>query len=200
MNAATPSTDTYHHGNLRRALIDEAGHVLESDGAEAITFRGLARSLGVSHAAPGHHFADRNELLAELAADGYRGLADVLEEAMEGQPPATWLQRTGEAYVRFGLTHPERYRMMFGSQLMSGDCPERLDQEGTRAYLLLLKAAYEGEATGDPDAYRIGTAELAAWSIVHGAVMLWLDGQLGVRLTEEEFHGLVKTMLAERLG
>lgn len=199
MSSATAS-DTYHHGNLRQALIDEAGQVLESGGAEAITFRGLARSLGVSHAAPGHHFADRQELLAELAADGYRSLADALEEAMEGQPSPTWLQRTGEAYIRFGLTHPERYRMMFGSRLMSGDCPERLEQEGRRAYRLLLKAAYGGEAAADPDAHRIGTAELAAWSMVHGAVMLWLDGQLGDRLTEEEFHGLVETMLAERLG
>ncbi len=72
------ATDTYHHGNLRQALIDAAAGVLEDEGADAVTFRGLARALGVSHAAPGHHFTDRAGLLAELAADGYRGLADAM--------------------------------------------------------------------------------------------------------------------------
>lgn len=200
MKPATGSTDTYHHGHLRRALIEEAGRVLESDGADAITFRGLARSLGVSHAAPAHHFTDRDELLAELAADGYAGLADALEKAMDGQPAQCWLRRTGEAYVHFGLAHPECYRMMFGSQLMTEECPQRLAEESTRAYLLLLKAAYQSEPAGDPEAYRIGTPELAAWSTVHGAVMLWLDGQLGDRVDEPEFHDLVQSMLAERFG
>ena len=190
-------TDTYHHGDLRQALIDEAGTTLEQAGVDAISFRALARALGVSHAAPGHHFSDRNELLSELAADGYSGLADALAAAMEGQSPDTWLHRTGVAYVSFALANPERYRMMFASRLMSEDCPDRLRVESSRAYLLLLQAAYRGVPEVEPADYRLDTPELRAWSIVHGAVMLWLDGQLGPKVDEATFLQLAEDMLSE---
>lgn len=194
---SSPQTDTYHHGDLRRALIDEAGKALEGGGVDAISLRGLARVLGVSHAAPGHHFSDRNELLSELAADGYAGLADALSAAMDGRPPSTWLARTGEAYIRFALANPQRYRMMFASRLMTGDCPERLSAESRRAYMLLLKAAHRQEPQGDESDYRLKTPELTAWSLVHGSVMLWLDGQLGPDVDENAFLELSTEMLSE---
>lgn len=194
------STDTYHHGNLRQALIDEAARTLERDGAEAITFRGLARSLGVSHAAPGHHFADRHELLAELAADGYAAIADAMTEAMEGAEPEEWLARTGHAYVRFGIAHPELYRMMFASQLMTEECPERLFIESSRAYMLLLRASHRRDLLVDPTTRPMETPELAAWSIVHGAVMLYLDGQLGPMMDRDGFLTLADAMIAGFAG
>lgn len=200
MTPSPTATETYHHGNLRQALLDEAGKVLEHGGVEAISLRGLARALGVSHAAPSHHFADRHELLAELAADGYRGLADAMADAMDGREPDDWLRRSGEAYVRFGLANPQRYRMMFASQLMTGDCPDRLLAESSRAYLLLLRAAYGEDPTVDPSEYRVATLELAAWSMVHGAVMLWLDGRFGSSVDEPTFLDLTDRMLAERLA
>lgn len=190
------ATDRYHHGNLRQALIDEAGAVLERDGVEAITFRGLARTLDVSHAAPGHHFSDRTELLAELAAEGYAGLADAMAEAQENSEPEDWLRRSGQAYVRFGVSNPERYRMMFASRLVSDNCPQSLLNESARAYLLLLRACYRREPDGEPTGYTVEEAELSAWSLVHGAVMLWLDGQLGPSVTEERFLELTDEMLA----
>jgi AcrR family transcriptional regulator len=196
MSSRAPSQTSYHHGNLRQALIEEAGNVLEREGADAISFRGLARSLAVSHAAPGHHFADRHELLAELAADGYAGLADAMAAGMEGAGPEGWLRATGAAYIRFGVANPERYRMMFASRLMTEECPERLLIESSRAYLLLLRAAYGREPAIDPAEYRVGVPELAAWSIVHGAVMLWLDGQLGPQMTEESFLTLAEELVS----
>jgi len=190
-------TDKYHHGDLRRALIEEAARTLERDGVDAVSFRALARALDVSHAAPGHHFTDRNELLSELAADGYAGLADALSTAMADHPPGSWLERTGQAYVRFAVANPERYRMMFASRLMTGDCPDRLRAESSRAYLLLLRAAYEREPEVDPVAYRLQAPELRAWSLVHGSVMLWLDGQLGPNVDEATFIQLTTEMLSE---
>lgn len=191
---------TYHHGDLRRALIEEAGRVLESDGAAAISLRRLARSLGVSHAAPGHHFSDRAELIAELAAVGYAGLADALEEAMAAEPPENWLRATGRAYIRFGMANPERYRMMFASQLMGEDCPEGLRAESSRAYLMLLRASYQDMPDVDPAEYRVEVTELFAWSLVHGAVMLWLDGQLGGSLDKKSFLELIDRILDEKVG
>lgn len=191
---------TYHHGDLRRALLEEAGDVLEREGADAISLRRLARSLGVSHAAPGHHFADRAELLAELAADGYAGLADALADGMAAESAENWLKATGRAYIRFGMANPERYRMMFASQLMGEDCPERLRAESSRAYMMLLQASYQGMPDIDPADYEVGTTELFAWSLVHGAVMLWLDGQLGPGVDRESFLDLTDRILEEKVG
>jgi AcrR family transcriptional regulator len=189
-------THTYHHGNLRQALLDTAGEILETHGAQAISLRGLARELDVSHAAPAHHFRNKTELMAELAADGYRALADAMADAMDGTDPSQWLEVTGRAYIRFGVSNPQRYRLMFTSGLMNEDCPQRLTDEASEAYLLLLRAAYPEAPLPDPATYRLGTAELAAWSVVHGAVMLWLDGQLG-EMEKADFLDLADRMLAE---
>ena len=189
-------TDSYHHGDLRAALLREAGSLLESSGAEAISLRGLARSLNVSHAAPGHHFPTRTTLLAELAADGYAQLARHLADAMATSDPDAWLAATGRAYVRFALANPERYRLMFTSRLTQGDCPDRLRDEASGAYRLLLQAVHQRAPDVDPADYRMAPAELRAWSLVHGAVMLWLDGQLGA-VSEAEFVGLVDEVVAD---
>jgi len=186
----------YHHGSLKEALIDQASEILEKEGAEAITFRRLARELDVSHSAPGHHFADRRELLAELAADGYAGLSEAMEEARAGLEPDEWLNAIGRAYVRFGLANPERYRMMFASRLLAGDCPERLTDESSRAYLLLLEAARQGLPQVDPETYFPEVAEAGAWAMVHGIVMLWLDAQLGPVGTEGQLLDLADGILS----
>lgn len=188
------SADTYHHGDLARALLEEASRILEESGSGAISLRDLARRLGVSHAAPGHHFAGRRGLLSALAADGFTMLADALEAAMEG-PPETWQTETGRAYVRFALANPERYRLMLTTGITSGDCEEGLAYQSSRAYRALLTAVHGGMPDITPEDYRLGARELRAWSVVHGAVMLWIDGQLG-SATEAEFLGLVDEITA----
>lgn len=192
MSTATP----YHHGDLRRALLHEASKVLEESGVGALSMRDLARRLGVSHAAPGHHFESRSGLLDELAADGYRLLADDLEAAMTGEPE-TWANKTGRAYVRFALSHPQRYRLMFTAGITRGECSERLAHESSRAYMALLKSVYGDLSGTDPDDYRLGPGELRSWSLVHGAVMLWIDGQLEDATTEARFLELVDEILAD---
>lgn len=185
----------YHHGNLRADLLEAASKVLEESGAGAISLRGLARSLEVSHAAPGHHFSHRAELLAELAADGYAALADAMERAMASSALENWQTEIGHAYIRFALDNPERYRLMFASRLMAQDCPERLERESGRAYMALLRAVHRGEPDADPEPYEMQSPELGAWAVVHGAVMLWIDGQLGAVRSRQHFEDLVARML-----
>lgn len=185
----------YHHGDLRRALLEEASVVLEEAGPDAISMRELARRLSVSHAAPGHHFAGRADLLQELAAEGYRQLADALEGAMTGERES-WLRETGRAYVRFALANPQRYRLMFTTGITRG-CGEGLSFESSRAYIALLTSVYGDLSHLDPDDYQLGAGELRSWSLVHGAVMLWIDGQLQQSTTEDRFLELVDEMLAD---
>jgi AcrR family transcriptional regulator len=151
-----------------------------------------------SHAAPGHHFASRAELLAELAADGFAALADALEAAMAASEPPASRSETGKAYVRIALANPQRYRLMFASRLLAGECPPRLQRESRRAYHGLLRAVGGSDHEVDLSRYRLGAPELASWSIVHGAVMLWLDGQLGAIESEAAFVELMSSVLDDR--
>ena len=96
---------TYHHGELRPALLRAAAKILEKEGREAISLRDLARRAGVSHAAPYRHFADRQALLAALAEDGFALLAAELQGK-------AWREQA-VAYLRFALANPERFRLMF---------------------------------------------------------------------------------------
>jgi len=96
---------TYHHGDLRPALLRAAGKILEQEGREAISLRDLARRAGVSHNAPYRHFADRGALLAALAEEGYALLA----QALAGKP---WREQA-VTYVHFALANPARFGLMF---------------------------------------------------------------------------------------
>jgi AcrR family transcriptional regulator len=150
---------TYHHGSLRPALLRAAGKTLEKEGAGALSLRAAARNAGVSHNAPYRHFEDRDALLAALAAEGF----ELLGEAMRDHSG----REMGEAYVRFALTHPQRFRLMFGGVLPMAQHPQ-LGEAASRAYEALLGAFKE-----------LPNAELAAaaaWSLVHGLAHLVLDG------------------------
>lgn len=185
----------YHHGDLRNALLEEAGRMIEEDGIAGLSLRGLARRLGVSHAAPGHHFNDRDALLGEIAADGFAALADGLEKALEDEDDLS--VAAGLAYVDVALAAPQRFKLMFASRfLREDDIPERLVEESARAFQALLRLARGDEAEAlEPESYRMGVEEFRDWSLVHGAATLFLDGALGAVGDEEEFRALVVGML-----
>lgn len=191
-------SNTYHHGDLRNALLQEASTVLEAEGAGALSLRALARTLGVSHAAPSHHFANRDALLAELATDGYAALADALEAALERADDADRRVASARAYARFALANPERYRLMFTGRLRFDQAPERLTSEADRAYRALLRTSYTDPPELDMDTYRLGAPELRSWALVHGAVLLYLDGQLIQDMDTDDLVALLEE--AVRIG
>jgi AcrR family transcriptional regulator len=158
---------TYHHGDLRAALLQSAGELLEEQGLAALSLREAARRAGVSHNAPYRHFPDRNALLAALAAEGFA----MLGEAMEGKAG----RERGEAYVRFALARPNRFRLMFGGQLELGKHPELRAAAG-RTYQGLVASFRSREDIADPE-----IAAAAAWSLTHGLAHLLLDGHFPAR-------------------
>jgi AcrR family transcriptional regulator len=108
----------YHHGNLHQALLDRAAEVIAADGIEAVSLRALARDLGVSHAAPRRHFADRRALLVALAREGFRRSVDAMNAGAEraGSDPVARYRALGRSYVQFArenrsffraINHPE---------------------------------------------------------------------------------------------
>lgn len=158
---------TYHHGDLRAVILAEAARLVAQRGADAISLRELAREAGVSHAAPAHHFADRRGLFTELATDGFRLLTAALTDARPRFIDAAL------AYVRFALDHPGHYAVMFDKSLLDGDDQDLRAAEAAAGTELARGVASldDPKAQADP-----ATAELAAWSLVHGFSTLWLNG------------------------
>src|SRR5262245_23788463 len=104
----------YHHGDLRRALLDAALEILAEGGAAGLTLREVARRAGVTHAAPYRHFEDKAALLAAVAEEGFRAVyAEMLARSERVKDPVERLYQIGAAYVLFAVTHPAHFRVMF---------------------------------------------------------------------------------------
>lgn len=172
------SRDPYHHGDLRQAMVNAAIELLRDGGVSALTLRAAARKAGVSQAAPYRHFADRADLLAAVAADGFARLkAAFIHAARSAASPREGLRELARAYVRFGVKHPAEYRVMFGAETAGrGRFPE-LDSQSGSVYQLLIDGIIGLQQlglvkVGDPTAIA-----LTAWSSMHGLVMLVLNGR-----------------------
>jgi AcrR family transcriptional regulator len=184
MEFVTAAKSTYHHGDLRNALVLSAVRLIEDDGLGEFSLRGTAREVGVSANAAYRHFSDKADLLTAVAHHGSDLLAQRMRRAMNatraGKNPAeravNRFKATGRAYVEFALAHPELFEVMFGRcrahSLAPRDPAE--DEAGTYA---LLGEALDDLVTGGvlAPAGRPG-AELKAWVTVHGFARLCLDG------------------------
>ena len=160
---------SYHHGDLQVALIRVAGKMLEKEGVEALKLREVARRAGVSHNAPYRHFAEREALLAALAAEGFEWLGAAQRKAAE----AGGLRGMGEAYVHFALTQPQRFRLMFGGQISIAKHPQ-LREVATKTFEALSGAL----SARVPEAQGAGDSSIAAWALVHGLAQLLLGGRI----------------------
>ncbi len=161
----------YHHGDLRRALLDEAIAAIERGGPAALSLRELARRTRVSHAAPTHHFGDKAGLLTAIASEGFDLLADELHGAFART--GSFLE-VGVAYVGFAVRHRAHFEVMFRPELLRAGDPA-LSAARQRSREALYGSI--GSVPLDPDTDTIG-AGIAAWALVHGLATLYLDGNL----------------------
>jgi len=163
--------DRYHHGDLRRALVEAALELLLEGGTEALGMRELARRVGVSAAAPYRHFRDKQALIQAVAAAGFALFLEAIDKAKADVPAEEQFGAMAEAYVQFALRYPRLYRLMFSSELGKFEDKE-LRRAADAAYESLAVAA----ARQDPEAP--GEAAISAWAFVHVLSMLLLDEQL----------------------
>jgi AcrR family transcriptional regulator len=181
MAGEPPQRATYHHGNLREALIAEAIALLEERGTEGFTLRECARRLGVSPTAVLHHFADICGLLTAVAVVGYQRLTASMARARAeaGDSEVEKFRACGGAYLRFARDEPALYRITFGNQVRC-DHPEVVEA-AEAAYASLtggLTGVLPGGAAADPAS--IGTTAILVWSTLHGLATLANDGRLDV--------------------
>ncbi len=179
----------YHHGDLRRALLEAARELIDEHGPAGLTLREAARRAGVTHAAPYRHFADKEALLAALAEEGFAALHAEIERAMSGLVAGDQLEAVGIAYVRFAHARPAQFRVMFGAEI--GDKRRyaslmRADQAVFDLLCQAIRGAQEAGLIAPGNPARLG---MVHWSMMHGVAALVVDGQMeraGVR--EEHFE------------
>jgi len=174
----------YHHGDLRRALIDTALNLVTEEQDWTFSLREVARRAGVSHRAPYNHFPEKLDLLAAVAAVGFERLRDGMLRAMAGiDEPEARLATICRTYVLLGLENPALYRLMFGPALSdagAGDRPTVAKAAGAQARAVLEDVILQGARSAAfavlPDsADEVALTALSVWSATHGLTMLVID-------------------------
>jgi AcrR family transcriptional regulator len=174
---------SYHHGNLREALIQAALELIAKKGPAGFTFADAARSAGVSSAAPYRHFRDREELITDVARRGFELFADRLEHAWDdGRPePFTAFENVGRAYLAFARDEPAYYSAMFEAGLSFDDDPS-LRQASDRSFAVLRHASDALCARLPPERRPPALMmSLHAWALSHGIASLFSRGDGGRR-------------------
>lgn len=166
---------TYHHGNLRNALIAAGTQVLEDVGPRDVSLRGLARMVGVSEAAPSRHFAGKEELLAAIAADGFRSLAEQRRRIISVGGTSQWaLLQMMKSYVKYAQAHPGLFALMTGiwRNGISGH-PDLLQASNESFDLFAGTVKSFAQASGWPE-QQLNQVVHAAWAVEHGLATLLL--------------------------
>jgi AcrR family transcriptional regulator len=177
-NAGVSDDRPYHHGDLARALVAAGTELARRNGPDGVVLRAVTRSARVSPTAAYRHFADRESLLAAVSGAARDVLADAMEAALSEIPPRSGsrtrararLAAIGRAYIGFALAEPGLFRTAFAA----AGSPNR--ETGDRAYGVLVGAVDGLAAAGLIPPRQRAHAEFAAWSAVHGAALLLLNG------------------------
>ena len=169
----------YHHGNLRRALLDEALATIRTEGVDGLTLREIGGRLGVSRTALYRHFADKRGLLAAVATEGFRTLRQQLVIAWEdGGRNRSAFESMGLAYINFAVANPSHYHVMFGGSLDPSASDPELAAEAAGAFQALVDALAALQSDAIVRADDTLTMARFVWAVVHGVAMLAIDGQL----------------------
>ncbi len=195
----------YHHGDLRRALIDTALELVTEEQDWTFSLREVARRAGVSHHAPYNHFPEKQDLLAAVAVVGFDRLRDGMLSAMAGtDAPDALVAIIGRTYVRLGLENPALYRLMFGPGLAEagpGDRPTIARLAGARARApledVILRGARSGAFAVSPESPQDHIlAAHVFWSAVHGLTMLAIDRLMAPGVTVDDMiEKLLRTLI-----
>jgi AcrR family transcriptional regulator len=168
----------YHHGALRRALLDATLQLAAEKGPGAVSLREAARLAGVSPAAPYRHFGDKQEMLAAASEEGFRLVLDrVRDAAVKRSSPTESLVEWVALYVRFAVEHPAHFRLMYGQGSPPKSTTGSLQAAARQTFRAFFETVEEVAAPWRLDAATLRELALGIWALAHGMAMLALDGQ-----------------------
>jgi AcrR family transcriptional regulator len=172
---------TYHHGDLRQALIEAAMRALKHRPVEDLSLRALGRELGVSPRAPYRHFATKEQLLAAVAVEGFRVSWAFTTKRMAAADtdPIARIRAIAEAYVLFAVEHPAAFRVMYAPYATVEEGAPELLRARAEGHGATMASIAEGQAAGVLRAGDPMQLALLLWSTMHGLAVLLIEGQLG---------------------
>lgn len=173
--------EPYHHGNLRAALLEAGIQLLKDQGAEALGLRELARQAGVSRTAPYRHFDSKAALIAAIAEDGFVKLKAALDEARGSEHAGAedWFVEAARQYIRFALSYPEHFKVMFGDYVKYE--PEKhasLAAAGNAAFQTLVDLILACQAAGLVRDGEPVSLSIVVWATLHGYSVLLVHNRL----------------------
>src|ERR1700761_812413 len=178
---------SYHHGDLRRALVDAATQLVSCCGPAAVSLREVARIVGVSHNAPYRHFPTREALLAAVAARGFEMLSEGMRELPdEASDPSASLIECCRGYVQFAMHQRGIYQLMFSDEIQKSAYPELLSI-AERAFESLQRRI----SALNPH-LPAAAATITVWAQIHGIAHLILDNQLKRHIEDPEHDNLIE--------
>jgi AcrR family transcriptional regulator len=188
-------TVPYHHGDLPAALLDAVAAAVAEHGVTGVSLRDVARRAGVSHGAPAHHFGSKAGMLTAFATRGYQllasfVLAEVIAAAADDGGPAgdggpAELAAIGRGYVRFAVSHPTEFEVMFRLDALEPADPA-FTMASEQAYGLLAATIERCRREGRLHGRSAEVVAVSAWSLVHGLSALWISGRLARRIDEQD--------------
>lgn len=192
MAKAASGKASYHHGDLRSALLDAALVIISEQGPQMLTIREVARRAGVSHAAPYRHFADKDELIVAVVEQGFTLMHDTMQRVKEAADPDPLSQfaASGMAYIDFALNNPAYYRVMYSGDLLASKGMESLRHTSSETFVEMVENMKTCQALGILRPDNPEKQALAILSAVHGFVTLVNDKRVdallgrGYELTE----------------
>lgn len=167
----------YHHGQLREALIESAQQLLHTEGIEALSLRTLAKSAGVTQAAPYSHFRDKDDLLATVAEAGFQRLALQMAENATGlKDTSARVRSLMTSYIRFACENKALFRLMFGREVADMKKYPTLAMTAGKSYSLISAALAKrkGDTADTP------FLSVAVWSLCHGLTTLLLEDRISI--------------------
>ncbi len=190
---------TYHHGNLRSALLEHAAAEIEESGVEKLSLRQVAKRAGVSHAAFAHHFGSAQGLLTGLAAEGFTMFGKALSDARnhDYSQGTDLLETSGLAYIQFALDYPQLFSLMFSSKLPDFSDPT-LDGASMKVFQAFIADVHGRNVLEVDGPGGVDIVAMANWAKVHGLATLLLTGRMRsvLSLDATQQTGAIRQILA----
>jgi AcrR family transcriptional regulator len=178
------ASNTYHHGDLKNALIEAGVEILASEGVRGLSLRKVAKKAGVSHSAPYAHFSDKQALIAAISTEGHIRIYETISKIVEQFPgdPLRQLVDTAWAYMQFGMDEPDLFRITFSGVVEQEQDYPALVEMTQKNFQVIRQMAARCQTAGILGPGASDLMALTVWGMVHGLISLLQQGQVSSNL------------------